>query len=52
MDGTAWMTPSTWHGQVILRISVSNWLTTDDDVDQTMAAVRRVVTEVRAELGP
>ena len=50
-DGTAWMTPSTWHGQTILRISVSNWRTTDDDVDRTVAAVRRVVAEIRAELG-
>ncbi|HET9779333.1 MAG TPA: aminotransferase class V-fold PLP-dependent enzyme, partial [Propionibacteriaceae bacterium] len=47
-DGTAWMTPSTWHGQAVLRISVSNWRTTDEDVDRTLAAVRRVLSEVRA----
>ena len=47
-DGTAWMTPSTWHGQAVLRISVSNWRTTDGDVDLTLAAVRRVLAEVRA----
>jgi glutamate/tyrosine decarboxylase-like PLP-dependent enzyme len=47
-EGTAWMTPSTWHGQAVLRISVSNWRTTDDDVDRTLAAVRRVLSEVRA----
>jgi glutamate/tyrosine decarboxylase-like PLP-dependent enzyme len=47
-DGTAWMTPSTWHGQAVLRISVSNWRTRDDDVDRTLAAVRRVLAEVRA----
>ena len=47
-DGTAWMTPSTWHGQAVLRISVSNWRTTDEDVDRTLAAVRRVLGEVRA----
>jgi glutamate/tyrosine decarboxylase-like PLP-dependent enzyme len=46
-DGTAWMTPSTWHGQAVLRISVSNWRTTDEDVDRTLAAVRRVLSEVR-----
>jgi len=46
-DGTAWMTPSTWHGQAVLRISVSNWRTTEDDVDRTLAAVRRVLAEVR-----
>ena len=47
-DGTAWMTPSTWHGQAVLRISVSNWRTTDEDVDRTLAAVRRILAEVRA----
>jgi glutamate/tyrosine decarboxylase-like PLP-dependent enzyme len=47
-DGTAWMTPSTWQGQAVLRISVSNWQTTEEDVDRTLAAVRRVLTEVRA----
>ena len=45
-DGTAWMTPSTWHGVAVLRISVSNWRTTDEDVDPTLAAVRRVLAEV------
>ncbi len=47
-EGTAWMTPSTWHGQAVLRISVSNWRTTDEDVDRTLTAVRRVLSEVRA----
>ena len=47
-DGTGWMTPSTWHGQAVLRISVSNWRTTEEDVDRTLAAVRRVLAEVRA----
>jgi glutamate/tyrosine decarboxylase-like PLP-dependent enzyme len=47
-DGTAWMTPSTWQGQAVLRISVSNWRTTDEDVDRTLAAVRRILAEVRA----
>jgi hypothetical protein len=47
-DGTAWMTPSTWRGQAVLRISVSNWRTTDDDVNRTLAAVRSVLAEVRA----
>ena len=42
-EGTAWMTPSTWHGQAVLRISVSNWRTTDEDVDRTVAAVRRML---------
>jgi glutamate/tyrosine decarboxylase-like PLP-dependent enzyme len=48
LDGTAWMTPSVWQGRAVLRISVSNWRTTDTDVDRTVGAVRRVVREVRA----
>ncbi|HLL64103.1 MAG TPA: aminotransferase class V-fold PLP-dependent enzyme [Propionibacteriaceae bacterium] len=46
-EGTAWMTPSTWHGRAVLRISVSNWRTSAADVDRTLEAVRRVLTEVR-----
>ena len=34
--------------QAVLRISVSNWRTTDEDVERTLAAVRRVLAEVRA----
>ena len=48
-EGTAWMTPSTWHGQAVLRISVSNWRTGEDDVNRTLGAVYRVLGEVRAE---
>ena len=51
-EGTAWMTPSVWRGRAVLRISVSNWRTTADDVDRTLAAVRRVLAEVRASSGP
>lgn len=46
-DGTTWMTGSTWHGQRVLRISLSNWSTTEDDVDRCMAAVRRVTSGLR-----
>jgi len=42
-DGTAWMTGSRWHGRSVLRISVSNWSTTDEDVARSLDAVRRVV---------
>ena len=39
-DGTTWMTGSTWHGHRVLRISVSNWSTTEDDVELSVDAVR------------
>ena len=46
-EGTAWMTPSTWHGRAVLRISISSWRTTEADVDRTLEAISRVLAEVR-----
>lgn len=45
-DGTTWMTGSTWHGQSVLRISVSNWSTTEADVARSLDAVRRVIADL------
>ena len=42
-DGTTWMTGSTWHGRRVLRVAVSNWSTTDDDVARSIEAVRRAL---------
>jgi hypothetical protein len=42
--GVAWMSGSTWQGRGAIRISVSNWQTTADDVDRTVAAFARAVT--------
>jgi glutamate/tyrosine decarboxylase-like PLP-dependent enzyme len=40
-DGTAWMSGSRWHDRAVLRISVSNWATTDEDVRRSLAELRR-----------
>jgi glutamate/tyrosine decarboxylase-like PLP-dependent enzyme len=45
-DGTAWLGGTTWRGERLLRIAVSNWSTTADDVDRVVAAIGRL----RAEL--
>jgi glutamate/tyrosine decarboxylase-like PLP-dependent enzyme len=42
-DGTAWMSGSTWRDQSVLRISVSNWSTTENDVERSLEAVRKAV---------
>jgi glutamate/tyrosine decarboxylase-like PLP-dependent enzyme len=47
-DGTAWMSGSRWRGKQVLRISVSNWSTTPDDVDRSLAALRRAAGELLA----
>ena len=40
-DGTCWMGGTTWRGRAAMRISVSNWSTTDADVDRSLAAITR-----------
>ena len=37
-SGEAWMGGTTWDGRAAIRISVSNWQTSDDDVRRTIAA--------------
>ncbi|NTW42166.1 MAG: aspartate aminotransferase family protein [Cellulomonadaceae bacterium] len=43
-DGTVWMSGSRWLGRDVLRISVSNWSTDDDDVHRSIDAVRRAAS--------
>ena len=45
-DGTAWMSGSRWHDRSVLRISVSNWSTTDRDVERSLEAVRRALVDL------
>jgi glutamate/tyrosine decarboxylase-like PLP-dependent enzyme len=42
-DGTCWMGGTTWHGRRYMRISVSNWTTTEADVDRSVAAIERLL---------
>jgi glutamate/tyrosine decarboxylase-like PLP-dependent enzyme len=44
-DGTCWMGGTTWRGRRLMRISVSNWSTTEADVDRSVAAIRRLLEE-------
>ncbi|HET7304043.1 MAG TPA: pyridoxal-dependent decarboxylase [Segeticoccus sp.] len=38
-DGTCWLGATTWHGRRLMRVSVSNYSTTEDDVDRSVAAI-------------
>ena len=38
-DGVCWMGGTTWRGRRLMRIAVSNWSTTEADVDRSVAAV-------------
>jgi glutamate/tyrosine decarboxylase-like PLP-dependent enzyme len=37
-SGEAWMSGTTWDGRAAIRISVSSWQTSEDDVERTLAA--------------
>ncbi|MGN6302330.1 MAG: aspartate aminotransferase family protein, partial [Angustibacter sp.] len=45
-DGTCWLGGTTWHGRRLMRVSVSNATTTQDDVDQSVAAILRAAASV------
>ena len=40
-DGTCWLGGTTWHGMAAMRISVSSWATTTEDVDRSAQAILR-----------
>ena len=42
-SGEAWMSGTIWDGRAAIRISVSNWRTSDDDVARTLAAFEHAV---------
>jgi glutamate/tyrosine decarboxylase-like PLP-dependent enzyme len=42
-DGTCWLGGTTWNGEYVLRVSISNWATTDEDIDRSAAAIAAAV---------
>jgi glutamate/tyrosine decarboxylase-like PLP-dependent enzyme len=38
-EGTCWAGGSIWHGRAVMRLSVSNWSTTTEDIHRTAQAV-------------
>jgi glutamate/tyrosine decarboxylase-like PLP-dependent enzyme len=45
-DGTCWLGGTTWHGMAAMRISVSNWSTTEADADLSVGAILRCARTV------
>ena len=46
-EGTCWMSATTWRDTRCMRISVSNWQTTFEDVDRSVDAIVRALANVR-----
>ena len=47
--GEAWIGGSTWQGGAVMRISVSGWMTTAEDVHRSVAAVLTALAAVRRQ---
>jgi glutamate/tyrosine decarboxylase-like PLP-dependent enzyme len=45
-DGTCWCGGTVWQGQTAMRISVSSWVTTEEDVARSLAAMVRIAREI------
>jgi glutamate/tyrosine decarboxylase-like PLP-dependent enzyme len=43
-SGEAFFGGTTWHGRRAMRVSVSSWLTSDQDVERVVSAVSKVLT--------
>ena len=50
-DGTCWLGGTTWAGHAAMRVSVSGWQTTTDDIERSAAAILRCLAAVDATAG-
>ena len=46
-DGTCWCGGTVWQGRSAMRISVSSWATTDEDVERSLEAMLRAARRPR-----
>ena len=49
-DGTCWCGGTTWQGQTAMRISVSSWRTTEEDVEVSLKVMIRIANEVLSKV--
>lgn len=45
-EGTCWCSGTVWQGHTAMRISVSSWATTEEDVERSIAAILRIAGEL------
>ncbi|HYR91779.1 MAG TPA: aminotransferase class V-fold PLP-dependent enzyme [Terriglobia bacterium] len=44
-EGTCWFGGTVWQGRAAMRISVSSWATTGEDVEKSVAAILKIASE-------
>jgi glutamate/tyrosine decarboxylase-like PLP-dependent enzyme len=49
-DGTSWCGGTIWHGTTAMRISVSSWATTEQDIEVSADAVIRIAKEIGGQV--
>jgi len=50
-EGTCWAGETTWHGQAAMRVSISNWSTTSEDIDRSAAAILAAADGAQRDVG-
>jgi glutamate/tyrosine decarboxylase-like PLP-dependent enzyme len=45
-DGTCWCGPTEWGGRPAMRISVSGWATSDEDVERSAVAITEALRRI------
>ena len=50
-DGTCWLGGTTWAGRAAMRVSVSGWQTTTDDIERSADAILACAAEVDRRAG-
>ncbi|MFZ0014835.1 MAG: pyridoxal-dependent decarboxylase [Acidimicrobiia bacterium] len=48
-EGVVWLGATTWHGQRLLRMAISNWSTTDVDIDRAVSAIEDALRRLSRE---
>jgi glutamate/tyrosine decarboxylase-like PLP-dependent enzyme len=49
-DGVSWFGGATWNGMRVMRVSVCNWMTSNDDVERTLASIAKVLNDRSGEM--
>jgi glutamate/tyrosine decarboxylase-like PLP-dependent enzyme len=45
-DGTCWCGPTLWKGRPAMRISISGWATSDEDIEKSAQAISAAVQRI------
>jgi hypothetical protein len=47
-EGTCWCGGTVWHGRTAMRIAVSSWATTEEDVERSLESMIRVASRIKS----